>query len=150
MANGVHVKSREKKGGKTVWGLRVRRKGQYYSETFLTKTAATKAGNRIAAQMDEGTFVPPNAISDQITLAEALDRFIDELPTDTERQRTYRGDKKSHAAQIKKFKFAKLPLSLIRKSHIREFREERRKTCSVNTVHNKQIADEMRIIPMEM
>ena len=136
MANGVDVKSREKRGGKIVWGLRVRRKGQYYSETFLTKTAAFKAGNRIAAQMDEGTFVPPSAISNQITLSEALDKFLDGLPTDTERQCTYKGDKKSHAAQIKKFKFAKFPLTLIRKSHIREFREQRRKTCSPNTVNN--------------
>jgi integrase len=136
MANGITIKSRKKKGGEIVWGLRVRRKQQYWSDTFLTKTAATKAGNRIAAQMDEGTFVPPSAISNQITLADALDEFLMELPIDTERQRTYKGDKQSHATQIKKFKFAKLPLTLIKKSHIREFREKRKKTCSVNTVHN--------------
>ena len=136
MANGISIKSRKKKGGDTVWGLRVRRKGEYYSDTFLSKTAAVKTGNRIASQMDEGTFVPPNDISNQITLFDALDRFLEELPTDTERQRTYKSDKKSHATQIKKFKFAKLPLTLIRKSHIREFRDERKKTCSPNTVHN--------------
>ncbi len=136
MANGVSIKSRKKKGGETVWGLRVRRKGHFYSDTFLTKTTAVKTGNRIAAQMDDGSYVPPSAISNQITLADALDRFLEELPTDTERQRTYKGDKASHATQIKKFKFVKLPLTLIRKSHIREFREERKKTCSANTVHN--------------
>ncbi len=136
MANGITIKSRKKKGGETVWGLRVRRKQQYWSDTFLTKTAATKAGNRIASQMDEGTFVPPNAISNQVTLFDALDRFLEELPMDTERQRTYKSDKKSHATQIKKFKFAKLPLTLIKKSHIRDFREKRKKTCSVSTVHN--------------
>ena len=136
MANGVSIKQRKKKGGETVWGLRVRRKGHFHSDTFLTKTAAVKAGNKIAAQMDDGTYVPKGAISDQITLAQALDKFLDELPIETERQRTYKGDKNSHATQIKKFKFAKLPLTLIRKSHIREFREERRKSCSANTVHN--------------
>ena len=78
--------------------------------------------------MDEGTFVPPSAISNQISLSDALDEFLKELPTNTERQRTYKGDKQSHATQIKKFKFAKLPLTLIRKSHIREFRKEREKT----------------------
>ena len=58
MANGVSIKSRKKQGGKTVWGLRVRRKGQFYSDTFLTKTAAVKVGTRIAAKMDDGTYVP--------------------------------------------------------------------------------------------
>jgi hypothetical protein len=108
MANGISVKSRKKQGGETVLGLRVRRKGQYHSETFLTKTNAVKVGNKIAAQMDEGTFVPKGAISDQISLSKALDRFVDELPTDTERQRTYKSDKKSHTALIRQFKFSRL------------------------------------------
>jgi len=136
MANGVSIKSRKKQGGKTVWGLRVRRKGQFYSDTFLTKTTAVKVGTRIAAQMDEGTYVPKGIISDQITLKEALNAYIDELPVETERQRTYKGDKSSHATQINKFKFAKLPLGLIRKSHLREFRNKRIKECSANTVRN--------------
>ena len=89
MANGISIKSRKKKGGETVWGLRVRRKGHFYSETFLTKTAASKAGTRIAAEMDDGTYVPPTAISSQIKLADAFDQFLKELPTDTERQHTY-------------------------------------------------------------
>ncbi|MBL6933332.1 MAG: tyrosine-type recombinase/integrase [Rhodospirillales bacterium] len=136
MANGVSIKQRKKKGGETVWGLRVRRKGHFHSDTFLTKTAAVKAGNKIAAQMDDGTYVRKGAISDQITLAQALDKFLNELPIETERQRTYKGDKASHATQIKKFKFAKLPLTLIRKSHIRDFREKRKNDCSPNTVNN--------------
>ncbi len=136
MANGISVKSRKKQGGETVWGLRVRRKGQYHSETFLTKTNAVKAGNRIAAQMDEGTFVRKGAISDQISLSKALDRFVDELPTDTERQRTYKSDKKHQASVIKKFKFSKLPLTAIRKSHVREFRDARNIERGANTVRN--------------
>ncbi|MEK9678177.1 MAG: tyrosine-type recombinase/integrase [Rhodospirillaceae bacterium] len=136
MANGISIQRRKKLGGEVVWGLRVRRKGQFHSETFLTKTAAIKAGNKIAAAMDDGSYVPKGAIAEQITLSQALDRFLDQLPTETERQRTYKGDKKSHANQIKKFKFAKLPLSKIRKSHIREFRDRRSKECSANTVHN--------------
>ena len=137
MANGISIKARKKRGGETVYGLRVRRKGQYHSETFLTKTAASKAGNRIANEMDQGTFVQHGkAESNQITLENAFKKFLAELPTETERQRTYKSDKTSHFNQVKKFKFAKLALPLIKKVHIREFRDIRSKTCGANTVHN--------------
>lgn len=137
MANGISIKARKKQGGETVYGLRVRRKGHYHSETFLTKTAASKRGNQIASQMDEGTFVPySEATSSHISLEKAFEKFLAELPTDTERQQTYKADKTSHFNQVKKFKFSKLPLTSIKKNHIRDFRDKRSKTCGANTVNN--------------
>jgi hypothetical protein len=63
MANGISIRARVKADGKTVWDLRVRRKKQKHFETFFTKTAASSVGNKIAAQMDVGTFTPKGAIS---------------------------------------------------------------------------------------
>jgi len=71
-----------------------------------------------------------------MTAHTCLNAYIDELSVETERQRTYKGDKSSHATQINKFKFAKLPLGLICKSHVHEFRNMRIKECSTNTVRN--------------
>jgi integrase len=136
LTSGVSIRKRERADGSSVWDLRVRRKRQSHCETFLTKTAATAAGLKIGSQIDQGIYVPKGAISTQLTLIDALETFIGKLPTDTERQKTYKGDRVSHYNQIKKFKFSKLPLAQIHKSHIREFRDKRLETVGVNTVLN--------------
>ncbi len=136
MANGISIKPRKNESGKTVYGLRVRRKEQYSSGTFLTKSAAVREGNKLAAQMDDGTFVPKGALSNSITLSQALDMFIEELPEGTDREKRYKSDKISHANIIRKFKFSRLPMGKIEKLHIREFRVSRLKDVSANTVIN--------------
>jgi len=136
MANGISINQRKKADGSVAWDLRVRKKGQTYFETFFTKTTASKAGSRIAAEMDAGTFVPKSEVAQTITLAQALDKFIDELPTKTETQQTYKSDRLSHANMIKKHSFADLPLPKIEKRHVREFREKRTKEVKPNTVEN--------------
>jgi hypothetical protein len=46
----------------------------------MKKSAAQREGNRIAAQMDIGAYKPKGSYSDNMTLGDAFDKFVEEMP----------------------------------------------------------------------
>ena len=137
MANGIDIRPRTKKDGTKVYGLRVRKKGHYFSETYMKRATAVTEGTRVLAEMDAGTFIPKSEVVKSITLAEAFEKFIDELPDGTKREKTKKEGYKFQSNIVgRDKKLAKMALDKIQVKDVREFMKSREKEVADNTVRN--------------
>ncbi|MDR2947064.1 MAG: site-specific integrase, partial [Candidatus Adiutrix sp.] len=120
-----------RKRGNLQWEARVRRKGMPVTcKTFETKYDAEKWAREIESEMDRGVFVPRGE-AENTTLAEALDRYIDEyIP------RLAHADKSERMARaLQKRALASLIMARIRSKDIADFIKEREaEGVSANTI----------------
>ena len=121
MGNPWNIRPYKKANGTTSYNLRVRRKGQLHTETFLSASAAQRAGIKIASQMDDGKYVGKNEIqTDDMTFSEALDKLLT-IPNFIN-LKGY-GVECDRANKMKEYKFTKLAITKIRSSDLAAYRD---------------------------
>jgi len=118
------------KGG---WRAIVHRRsaGLYKSKVFKRKYDAERWAREIESKIDDGVFVDRSA-AEETTLAEALDRYLDEISVHR-KGNGYSRDK-SNVKTIKRFPIAKLTLAKIRAADVARFRDARAKEVGPNSV----------------
>ena len=72
------------------WTAQVRRGGRLHSSTFSTRALAEKWARGIESDIERGRITCEDETARRMTIAEAIDRYIDEKITGHKHERTYR------------------------------------------------------------
>ena len=121
MSQGYSIESRKGRKGITYY-CRVRYKGDEASNHFKTNGAAHKWGRETVKAIDDGVFNRSHGNLSKMTFSEGVDRYLDEELVQL--KKGY-GVERDRGNKLKRYSFAKLPLSKIQTSDLAAYRKER-------------------------
>ena len=115
------------------WQIRITRRGcATATKSFVNKSDAERWGRQVETQLDRGTFID-NSEAQRTSLADAIERYRREVTP-----------KKKGALQegyrlnvLKRSKLSRLSLASVRSTDIAQYRDERAKFVTANTIKNE-------------